>query len=895
MKDDVLALAKSNHIFLGQILATTDHSEFWDIQNGNSRLKQYQLEKYLRAIDDGWVLRKGQYYRGAFQAEDEEAWGIEFYKWLLADDTRLQSQYFLIRQSIRDIPHRGDDSKTLQIRAVSKTISDAYTPFMDLRVKIHGQPQASDIAKVISFRELHRAKLSQDLLTKFETLISDMRTVYEVRDLESLRPLLKAIPKEHELSLSLSALIDTYTTLSSAMSRSMLLAENILAIRNQLTSIKGGTARLALLDVSIRLEELFVAETSAWQPATVAEVLDKVCFSGMTATGAGFLELWEWDAIVTSISNTEDVSLRLDRLQEFFETGRNAVEWGTAMVRAVYADVISLYTPFEPLAVEFQDDRIRGSALLPLGESVGVLGNVIAVEAKLSNTVLDIPAQQQIRGLNPGYAKGELVVISGDAEEIEVSPDKIYIFERPPADLKPVAGIATVSEGNMVSHVQLLARNLGIPNAVVSQQNLNALKAYAGTQVFYAVSKKGTVLMKKASAMTAAERELFAVKTRSNEKVRVPVDKIDLNQTRVLNMRAVNASHSGKLCGPKAANLGQLKALFPDHVVEGIVIPFGIFRGHMDQAMPGQSVSYWNFLQEIFKEAEAMKTRGNSASDVEAFTLGKLQILRDAIKTITFSANFTTDLKTMFRDVLGSDPGTLPVFLRSDTNMEDLKDFTGAGLNLTDFNVVEEGKIMQGIRDVWASPYSERIYKWRQSYLLNPVNVFPSFLIIPSVDVECSGVMFTKGVQTGSVIDITIAFSRGAGGAVDGQAAESYLLNAQGKNILLTPAREPTYRTLPTTGGTGSLRTTFENRILNGQKLYALRLMAGDLKRKLPGTPGVESQGPFDIELGFKDGKIYLFQVRPFVENKNALSSDYLESITPKIAADTKIKLDKTL
>jgi hypothetical protein len=103
MKDDVLALAKSNHIFLGQILATTDHSEFWDIQNGNSRLKQYQLEKYLRAIDDGWVLRKGQYYRGAFQAEDEEAWGIEFYKWLLADDTRLQSEYFLIRQSIRDI------------------------------------------------------------------------------------------------------------------------------------------------------------------------------------------------------------------------------------------------------------------------------------------------------------------------------------------------------------------------------------------------------------------------------------------------------------------------------------------------------------------------------------------------------------------------------------------------------------------------------------------------------------------------------------------------------------------------------------------------------------------------------------------------------------------------
>ena len=45
---------------------------------------------------DGWILQKGQYYRGAVQAEDEEAWGVDFYKWLLTGDTSITKNYFLI-------------------------------------------------------------------------------------------------------------------------------------------------------------------------------------------------------------------------------------------------------------------------------------------------------------------------------------------------------------------------------------------------------------------------------------------------------------------------------------------------------------------------------------------------------------------------------------------------------------------------------------------------------------------------------------------------------------------------------------------------------------------------------------------------------------------------------
>ena len=56
-----------------------------------------------------------------------------------------------------------------------------------------------------------------------------------------------------------------------------------------------------------------------------------------------------------------------------------------------------------------------------------------------------------------------------------------------------------------------------------------------------------------------------------------------------------------------------------------------------------------------------------------------------------------------------------------------------------------------------------------------------------------------------------------------------------------------------------------------------------------------KSEGPYDIELGFKDNKIWLFQIRPFVENKNALKTEYLNSITPEMRDTKMIYLNSTL
>ena len=891
-RDEVISLAKTNNVFFGQILTTTENSEFWDKENHQARLKQYQFEKYLQSVDNGWVNRKAQYYRGAFQAEDEEAWGVKFFEWALADTSRIKQHYFLLRQAAKDIPHTSDSNVAQSMRSLSKEISDGYPSFMNLRVKIHGQPDDTDIQKVQEFKKKNSDKLDASLTDKMDKLIGVMKEYYQPIPVSQFAVYAKNLPAESAAAAVISTFIKDYQEANQPDEKCQLIANTSYQVRNAMRQASKAKGRLALLDFSLKLETLLQRESTNWNPNTPGDLIRKVDCLILASAGFGYLEIWEWEQLQKQKSDLEDDVTSLTDLNNEVENARRAVEWSIGMIRATYMPQVRKWSGFEPMAEGFIDDRVRSSMLLQLGNTVSQLGDYFSEQAGFSNSLMGISNQSSARGLNSGYAYGELVVTTQNPEEIEVSGDKIYVFDRPPADLKPVAGIATVSEGNLVSHVQLLARNLGIPNAVLSKQNLEDLLAFNGQKVFYAVSSKGRVIIKPEGEMTDEEKALFATKVRSEEKIRVPVESMDLTDARVLNLKDVDASLSGKICGPKAANLGQLKKLYPDNVVDGVVIPFAIFKSHFDQNIPGRNESYWQFVNNTFAEAGAMTENGNSDQEVETYVLTRLDTLRSEIKNMPLKPEFQADLKAQFKAVLGAELGKIPVFIRSDTNMEDLKDFTGAGLNLTLFNVLDANKIFQGIKDVWASPYNERSYKWRQKFLLNPENVFPSILIIPGVNADCSGVMITKGVTSGKDDEITISFSRGVGGAVEGQASETWTLKADGSSVLATPAREPEYMTIPKTGGVVMADATFENRILSNEQLEILRSTAASLNEKLSAE---KIHGPYDVELGFTGSQLWLFQVRPFVENKRAAASDYLRSISQEFNGSKSISLATNL
>ncbi|TFH21488.1 MAG: phosphoenolpyruvate synthase, partial [Bacteroidia bacterium] len=487
-KEEVYALSLSNHVFLGQILSTTPFPDFWDTVHNHSRLKQYQLEQYLRVIDNGWVLRKAQYYRGAFQAEDESQWGQDFYHWLLADEKVIEENYFLLRQSLKDLPHQGDDNLTQEIRSVSRVISEKYPRFLDLRVKIHGQPEEVDLQKVIEFRNRNEKNLDAELLDLFEKLIGDMKKLYMPVDLNSLNIYLDQLTAGSGYKKGVVAGIAEYSLSEPGQEKISALSSILLNLRKEIMSVVGSDERLAVLGLSIVLEKLLMRELSGLSPKSIKDNLETINSLGMALTGCGYMELWEGEEVSSRIRISQEKELTLNELMDFFETGRRFTDWGIGMFRAHYNEVIDLYTGFEPLAEGFLDDQVRSSLLLYCGITLDQLDKQLFSCRHGANRVMDIQGQHAIRGLNPGYAVGELVVVSGQTGDLVMDRDKIYVFNKPPPDLKPVAGIATVSEGNMVSHVQLLARNLGIPNSVLSAQNLEELKKFSGQRVFYAVS-----------------------------------------------------------------------------------------------------------------------------------------------------------------------------------------------------------------------------------------------------------------------------------------------------------------------------------------------------------------------------------------------------------------------
>ena len=271
-------------------------------------------------------------------------------------------------------------------------------------------------------------------------------------------------------------------------------ADLLWEVRLSIGRASKGTTRLALMDVSLALEEYLYRAHSTWKPATTGPLLDKAYTLAKAAAGSGWMELWEWKALeATLLLPSPDAPLSVPAFRDQVEQIRRAVEWGIGLGNAVYGPTIQLINTFEPLANGFLDDRLRVSVLLPLGDIAGHLSSILATHDGQANTIMDLRDPSQVRGLNPGYAMGTLQVVSGPADDIAFASDKIYILDRAPSEMKPVAGIATVSEGNVVSHVQLLARNLGIPNAVLTPEALRALHPYDGQQVFYAVSPRGTV------------------------------------------------------------------------------------------------------------------------------------------------------------------------------------------------------------------------------------------------------------------------------------------------------------------------------------------------------------------------------------------------------------------
>ena len=230
--------------------------------------------------------------------------------------------------------------------------------------------------------------------------------------------------------------------------------------------------------------------------------------------------------------------------------------------------------------------------------------------------------------------------------------------------------------------------------------------------------------------------------------------------------------------------------------------------------------------------------------------------------------------------VFGAD-GSYGVFVRSDTNVEDLPGFTGAGLNLTVPHVVGVDAVLKAIPRVWASPFTARAFAWRQSHMDEPEHVYPAVLLLKSVNAEKSGVLVTQDIDSGSRNWLSLAVNEGVGGAVDGQAAESLRVALDGSGVrLMAQATAPLKRRLSPRGGVRKVPASGGDYVLARAEIEQLIALARSLPERFPAIVDVSGEtAPADIEFGFLDGRLQLFQIRPFLESRRARGNAYLNTL----------------
>ncbi|MBI4696725.1 MAG: phosphoenolpyruvate synthase [Gammaproteobacteria bacterium] len=869
--------------FVASFLADADPAAL-AASRGAGELPQILVQQFLVRADDGWILRGARYYRGAFQEEDERKGARKLLLRLVGDPAVLGTRLAFLRTAARLLPHGAETPSVHEVRELAATLAGRDPTFTELRNKIHTSLEPGD-AEAVTRYAAHLADDTQK--AEYAALAQAIGALYRT-DLGATLDGVAGLAKGDEaLASAVAAVQAALAADAGPRGRYALTAGLLEAIRDRLPAIQGEKKRLALVDASLELESAHFAAGAELAPALAGlsrrARLELLGTSLRAQYGAGLVSRRELDAANADLTTLTAADPKVGDYHRTLDYLALPPTWATQAMRREFGAAMAKLDDIEPKADLFVQDQLRGSPLFFFAKLIDGLVRDADRLAGVRSELFGADVGTGLRSLNPGLARGVLRLAQGH-DFTKLEPDGIYLLPETVSDLPPVRGILTQGEGNPLSHVQLLARNLGIPNVGVDTAVVERLKPHEGERVILAVSHGGSVRLLPDGGANAA---LFDEDTKATDKPRlihVEADKLQLDRREFIDLAALRASDSGHLVGPKAAKLGELKQHFPEAVAEGVAIPFGFFRGLLEQPMPDGSGTVFDWMRANYRALAALAPEDPSrATATEAFRAKLEAWARHADPGPEFRAALAAKLAEKF----GAD-GSYGVFVRSDTNVEDLAGFTGAGLNLTVPNVVGFENIMNALSEVWASPFSARSFAWRQSLMDEPEHVYPAVLLLRGVDNEKSGVMVTRDVDTGSPEWLSIAVNEGVGGAVDGQAAESLRVRTtDGAVRLLAQATAAERRQLDPAGGIVALPTSGSDYVLQPAEIAKLVTLAKEIPERFP--PIVDASGapaPADIEFGFVKGELRLFQLRPFLENARTRSLGYLNTLDAGLAAN---------
>jgi len=902
-------LAKQK-VYVGNIFSR-DVYEWETYPDHNDLVRGYVLEKYFTETNPQHKLSQLRNFRGLASAEDEAPAALKFFEKYLAAPEFDEGRHFLLAYELQKRFFVTSDQGQIQaLRSAAVRVESMDPRFKPLKDGIHNQLSAGVIPRLAEYRD----KLPQGTeRTEIQGLIDQIQKLTSI-DEKALEPQIAGIQDE-TLRGQLKALVpaanaDPVDTLSS-------LAQLMVTCRQTVAAKKVSAAdQRRLLDINITAATVLNRRGSALieakTPLTAKQNLQILTALTNATYAVGLLNQRERDAALGSLQELlSKQNPGRAEIKQGLEQSERVVEWAQSNATLPFAEVWAQWTFLMPPVAGIGDDILRGSPLLLYAQFARRLDDFAAGGVRTKHDFFGTALDTDVRALNPGLALATLRVAPNPEG---FTRDEIVALPDTPADLEPAAGILTRGEGNVLSHVQLLARALGIPNVVLGPSAYDLLKPHDGKKVLLISTPGGRVVLKEASAMTDADRLIYEEYTRNDKrmgdgslqvagpKLHIDKAKIDLGPALPISLDDIRRKDSGVMCGPKAAYLGELKHFFPEHVARGIVVPFGAYHKHYlnapvsvpdklksaNLAKPGELLHA--FVERTYAEFFGkMIPSKMPEKDLTAWIDPRLAIIRQSIEAAPLAKELTDGIQSGLEKqglLKPDDPSqTVGCFVRSDTNVEDLDSFNGAGLNLTLFNRKSLSDIGTALKEVWASPFELRSFSWRQTLIDEPLWVLPSVVILESVPNDKSGVLVTGDVYNGGTPGkMTVATSEGVGGAVDGTSAETLLWSPAGVEIV-TLFKSPWRNKLEATGGSSVVAASGSAYVLQPQELEQLVAAGKTITEKFePTRDPAGNPRPWDVEFGFQNGKLWLFQCRPFIGNDSLKNVPALASLEPKAA-----------
>jgi hypothetical protein len=450
----------------------------------------------------------------------------------------------------------------------------------------------------------------------------------------------------------------------------------------------------------------------------------------------------------------------------------------------------------------------------------------------------EISKEQDYQPLNVARGIGRIHIIDKLDEHVEIGFNEILVLKEVPIQLPPVAGIITSQPSTPLSHINLLAKGWGVPNAYIKNAN-EVLKQYDGWWVSFETMRD------KYSIKRADLKQIDEYQKRLKERLDVMRPRYDIQTTRLAALREQRARQSIAY-GGKSANLGEvMNARLPGLVVpNGFTIPFFYYDQFIKE----------NGLEEPIYE---MMNDQRFVHD-PAYRRERLKAMRERIQQAKVNEKLRTDvLRRAATEFAGKG-----LFVRSSSNSEDLPNFSGAGLYDTVPNVKGDEQLIEAIKTVWASLWKFEAYEARERANVDHSKIFMAVLIQEAINSESSGVMITTDpYDRDNRGAMYISAKRGLGiKVVEGKrVAEQILYRERGSSVqVLTRSAEDSLLTFDEKGGVREIPITGERAVLTDEVIRRLVGAADRIKRVFRGRDQ-------DIEWAYMKGQIYIIQSRPFI------------------------------